>query len=243
MAEPRNSSTVILARPGKTAPEFLLVERVTGGAFSGAHVFPGGVIETIDFNAVSGSLSEPDAQLHLGTNQHALAFYSAAVRELFEETAILLAEPTLTLSNRVELRDALLESKFSWSDMLQQQRITPAFDRLSYVSFWITPKTMARRFATRFFFALAPADQDAVACGRELCGCEWMSAATALERAANKELTLHPPTLLTLGELSKHRNINALLAWSARRQSEGVACIAPESADPEVVRQAIEALA
>jgi 8-oxo-dGTP pyrophosphatase MutT (NUDIX family) len=243
MSEARNSSTVILARPGDTAPEFLLVERVSGGAFSGAHVFPGGVIEDVDFSPIEGLLSEAEAQLHLGTDEYALAFYSAAVRELFEETTILLADSTLTASARVQLRDALLGSQIDWTGMLQQHAITPAFNALNYVSFWVTPKTMPRRFATRFFFAINPADQDAVACGRELRGCEWMSAEVALERAANQEITMHPPTLLTLGELKKHRSIDALIAWSERRQSEGVVCIAPDSADPDVVQRAIEALA
>lgn len=241
--EARDSSTVILARAGAIAPEFLLVERVSGGAFGGAHVFPGGVVERNDNETCVDVLSEADAQARLGATSNALAFYSAAVRELFEETAILLSKPVPAAPLRLQLRDSLLASTLDWKGMLQQYGITPAFHALRYVSFWVTPKTMTKRFATRFFFAVSPADQEAVACGRELRACEWMTAEAALQRAANKELKLHPPTMLTLGELKKHQSIDALIAWSERRESQGVACIAPDSADPAVVRQAIKALA
>ena len=239
MTDPAPSSTVILARDTAAAPEFLMVERVGGGAFGGAHVFPGGVLEPVD-RELAGD--EAAARRRLGLANSALAYYSAALRELFEETAILLADPVPDVDARTELRDALLDGQLTWAGMLNENNLDPRLDTLRYVSFWVTPKTLPRRFSTRFFFAAMDDEQEPRACQRELVDCEWLSAERALARADSGELKLHPPTLLTLHELKKHRSLKALKAWATRREQNGVDCIEPQSADPGEVQRAVEAL-
>src|SRR3990172_6292878 len=97
---PLDSATVILLR--ETAPaglEALLVDRHTQSrAFAGAHVFPGGRVDVADkapaFSAASMRLTAEAAAARLGgalPPGDALAFWIAAIRELFEETGILLA--------------------------------------------------------------------------------------------------------------------------------------------------------
>lgn len=239
MTDPAPSATVILARDAAHAPEFLMVKRVQGGAFGGAHVFPGGVLEPADSDLVG---DEAAARQRLNLADNALAYFSAALRELFEETAILLTDPVPHADARLALRDALLDGQLTWPDLLREHGFDPRLDALRYVSFWVTPPTLSRRFSTRFFFAVSDNDQEAVACNRELLDCEWLSAAETIARADAGELKLHPPTLLTLHELKKHSSLDALNAWASRKEEGGVTCIEPASADPGEVQRAVEAL-
>ncbi|MGH8928947.1 MAG: NUDIX domain-containing protein, partial [Acidimicrobiia bacterium] len=73
---PTPAATVILAIPGLTGFEVLMVRRPPGGIFGGIWVFPGGVVDTSDRESPS-DLSDR-------------AHRRAAVRELVEETGIAL---------------------------------------------------------------------------------------------------------------------------------------------------------
>src|SRR3982751_4695975 len=95
---PIDSATVIVLRDAGPVCEVLLVQRhADSRAFGGAHVFPGGVVDAADSErgpqrasrlsptAAAARLGEP------GSTEAALAFWIAAIRELYEETGLLLA--------------------------------------------------------------------------------------------------------------------------------------------------------
>ncbi|SVC65599.1 uncharacterized protein METZ01_LOCUS318453, partial [marine metagenome] len=86
------SATIVVARKGELMPEVLLVRRRSGDAFGNSYAFPGGVIDHDESNAhaVCDGLSADEANTILEA-ANGLDYYSAAVRELFEETGILLA--------------------------------------------------------------------------------------------------------------------------------------------------------
>src|SRR5437870_1798539 len=94
-ATPQPSSTVILLRYGAGgAFSVLMLERHGSGTFPGAHVFPGGGVDAGDADAPGARL--PATQCWAGDESgdrppDALPYWVAAVRELFEETGILLA--------------------------------------------------------------------------------------------------------------------------------------------------------
>ena len=93
IAHARPSSTVVLVRDADAAPEVYLVQRHARSAFGNAHVFPGGIVDPSDADVhryCSGiDADEADRKLAVGG---ALDYYVAAIRELFEETGVLLAE-------------------------------------------------------------------------------------------------------------------------------------------------------
>src|SRR6187431_3226639 len=82
-ATPRPAATVVLLRPGPTGPEILLTQRPAAMAFAGdMFVFPGGGVDEAD----------ADARLAGGPPAADAPFAVAAIRELFEEAGVLLAE-------------------------------------------------------------------------------------------------------------------------------------------------------
>src|SRR5437870_4882437 len=96
-----DSATVILIRESTAgcSCEVLLVERhAQSRAFAGASVFPGGIVDAEDASPMLREASRLDAaDAHAGLGEDvapdaALAIWIAAVRELFEETGVLLAD-------------------------------------------------------------------------------------------------------------------------------------------------------
>ena len=86
------SASVILAREGDEGPELLMVERHKRATFGAAYAFPGGVQNEVDseISGFTSGISAEDANRRLGLEEGGLAFYSAAVRELFEEMGVAL---------------------------------------------------------------------------------------------------------------------------------------------------------
>ena len=229
IAVARPSSTVVLARESGGAPELLLMRRHHRSAFGGAHAFPGGVLEDddalVDDHCAGITVDEADALL--GVDQ-GLAYFSAAIRELFEESGVLLATPGGQGADLAAARDALNQGTLGWRSFVVDHDMQLHCDALHYFSFWITPVALPRRFSTRFFLAAMPEDQDAEHCGGELTDSCWLSAGDALAACRAGTISLHFPTLRTLEALAPHGTLEELLRWAAGRAREGVPCIFPE---------------
>jgi NUDIX domain. len=96
---PQLAATVVLLRPGRTGLEVLLTRRPASMAFApDMHVFPGGRVDAADGDPrlVARSVLSPlEAAAGLGGDlppDVAIATYVAAIREVFEETGVLLAD-------------------------------------------------------------------------------------------------------------------------------------------------------
>src|SRR5690348_11955150 len=96
----RDAATVILLRDGVDGLEVWLMTRVTGMAFAGGMaVFPGGRVDAADAELPFVDGSDARAADRFGCPpEHARAVVGAAVREVFEETGVLLTVPTADLS-------------------------------------------------------------------------------------------------------------------------------------------------
>jgi 8-oxo-dGTP pyrophosphatase MutT (NUDIX family) len=225
----RPSSTVVVARAAAGAPELLLVRRHERSAFGGAHAFPGGVLENADGRASDhcGGISARQADALLGIDQ-ALAYYSAAIRELFEESGVLLATPGRSGIDLTAVRDALNDGTLDWHSFVTDNDVRLDCGALRYFSFWITPEALPRRFSTRFFLTAMPAEQHAKHCGGELTDSCWMTAQDALAAWRDGSIMLHFPTIKTLEALARHGTLEELLEWAERRSRDGVPCIFPE---------------
>src|SRR4029077_10591728 len=153
----------------------------------------------------------------------ARALVCAAVRETFEESGVLLAGASHDdlISDSAALaadRHALLAGSASLGDVLGRRGLVLRADLLTPWARWITPEASPRRFDTWFFAAALPAGQTATAAveghadpGESESG-TWRRPAAALEAAEAGQITLLPPTAVTLRELGGHRDLAGILA-------------------------------
>lgn len=238
---PLPSATVVLLRDGDDGPEVLLVLRHARASFGASYVFPGGVHEPADRGAGPhcDGLDDATASRRLNLPAGGLRYYSAAIRELFEETGILLAcragddgAPLMLADNAFEdWRQGVHSGDVQWTDFLARFGLRLACDELHYFAYWVTPRCRPKRFTTRFFAAALPAGQHASHDGAELTDSCWLTPDAALQAARSEDLTLPPPTRATLEELRRFDSTAAVLAWAGECQAAGVNCILPAMLD------------
>jgi 8-oxo-dGTP pyrophosphatase MutT (NUDIX family) len=213
---------VVLARAGRDGVEVLLVRRPIASRFAAdAWVFPGGAVDPEDRDlARSEHLSE--AALHawarrlaLDDPADALGYLTAAVRETWEETGILLADDASPEEVRAARGELLAGAAFG--ELLDRHRLRLAFDRLAYIAHWITPTSEPRRYDARFFLAAVGDDAVCELVGEELVESRWFRPADAIEELSGDRLRLLPPTLHTLQRLSDAPSLDDL--WHAMREA------------------------
>src|ERR1700712_4979603 len=90
----RPAATVMLVRDGAAGLEVCLLRRNLRSEFvGGAYVFPGGAVDLADGHddvaALCDGLTPEQANASLGVEHGALAYWVAAIREAFEECALL----------------------------------------------------------------------------------------------------------------------------------------------------------
>nr|WP_209282635.1 NUDIX domain-containing protein [Brevundimonas alba] len=146
---PKDAATLILTRAGRFGREVLMGRRAKGHVFMAAKwVFPGGRVERSDAGVASASELQPPEAARLAREvspRRARALALAAVRETFEETGLLLAEPAPPASVAGPWRE------------FRAAGALPDLAALSYVARAITPPGRTRRFDARFFMADAAA--------------------------------------------------------------------------------------
>jgi 8-oxo-dGTP pyrophosphatase MutT (NUDIX family) len=237
-AVPRDAATVILLRQGAGAGaspgvgvEAFLLRRTAELEFApGACVFPGGSVDERDADPGIGWVGPaPEdfaAQLDVPP-ERARALVCAAIRETFEESGVLLAGDgagmvdARLVSDSAALaadRHALLTGMTTLGEVLGRRGLVLRADLLTPWARWITPEVSPRRFDTWFFAAALPAGQTATAApeghadpGESESG-TWLRPGAALEAAEAGEITLLPPTAVTLRELAPHQDVDGILA-------------------------------
>jgi len=219
---------VILLREdgaGRDPFALLLLERHGSIAFPGAHAFPGGVVDATDADAPGARL--PEAQRWAPPAEgdcppEALSYWVAAVRELFEEVGILLAEREGRLvdgplaAEVAALRARMLAGE-PFGPLLAAAGLVPATHRLFYFARRVTPAANPRRWDTRFLVAAAPRGCEVAVDGTETVSAVWLSPREALRRHEGGEILLFPPTLVTLHDLARFSSLDAVLEDARRR--------------------------
>ena len=153
-SEPRDAATLMLIDRTGPVPKVLLGRRHAGHKFMpGKFVFPGGRIEPLDREMSAVSELHPDMEKKLNERvatpspAYARAFPLAAVREVAEETGLLLGvardEPPKTPGE-------------IWAEFAKA-RVHPDLGNIHFIARAITPPRRPRRFDTRFFTADASA--------------------------------------------------------------------------------------
>lgn len=215
-AVPR-AATVLLAR-GPGSPECFVVRRAETLRFMGGfQAFPGGRVLPADAD-LAGSADAVAVQR------------VAAVRELFEETGVLLARRAdgsfPADADLAGPRRELLADSDAFATLLRRLGLTIRPDDLEYVGTLITPPFSTVRFDTAFFTAAAPPGQTPTVQVGELDAGEWLSTDAAL-RAWEQGRTLVSPPTVSLLEAIRGRPV-AELSRGARPLFDALAAGAPE---------------
>ncbi len=239
-ATARPSATVVLLRERSGALETYLVQRHGRVAFGNAWAFPGGVVDAFDarvHDACTGASA--DALNRLLDTPNALNYYSAAIRELFEETGVLLGSAKTQPAALHAARDALNDGQLAWDSFVREAGVSLDTGALHYVSYWITPAGLPKRFATRFFLARMPAEQTARHCGRELVGCRWMTTTAALEAYRDGSLPMIFPTVSTLRFLDAFTTCDEAIAAADELAAAGIVEILPKAIETDGKREIV----
>jgi len=225
----REAATVVLARDAAGGIEVLLLERHRASPMApGAFAFPGGRVEAGDggpeWEPFCRGLTVTAAAAVLADVQpaaRAIGFWVAALREAFEEAAILLAyDRDGQPADGERLRNARSRATEpgAFRRLLAAEALVLATDRMAYWAHWITPEERPVRYDTRFFVAMAPPDATAEPDGVEIVGARWLTPGEALAHHQAGAMLLPGVTREILTSVMKHGSASALLAAAASRQ-------------------------
>ena len=206
-----------------------MVRRHAQSSFGDAYAFPGGVVDPEDklVHDYCRGVSSQDADSRLGVKGEGLDYFSAAIRELFEESGVLLANTDDVAEGPDAARDALNDGSDNWADFVQRNKLELSCGALHYFSHWITPPSIPKRYSTRFFIAAMPERQVAVHCGGELTDSCWISARDVLAAGREGKVELYFPTIKTLESIARHKTFEALMEWAESCVDWGVTSMLP----------------
>ncbi|MEO0618351.1 MAG: NUDIX hydrolase [Pseudomonadota bacterium] len=191
---PRDASSLVLVDRSGAEPRLLVGRRHPDQVFMpNKVVFPGGRVDACDARVQLGDDLHPmEAQKLLldmkgrVVPSRARALALAAVRELFEETGLVLGRKAGAVQTR----------SVGWKAFLETGHV-PRIDRLIYFARAITPPRRPRRYDTRFFIGiaddLAPVSRDGDGELREL---NWLT----FEECRSCELHVMTRTILDEAE-------------------------------------------
>ena len=244
---PRTAATVMVIRPRDAGFEVFMVRRHQASKFAAdVFVYPGGTVREDDrlTEAEARALGLDPPALHaelLGRDDPfargedgGLALWVAAVRELFEEAGLLLAEDAsgapLDLSDPARaahfeaMRTEVQQGRLSLAALARREGLRLVADRLFYFSRWITPATSPRRYDTRFFLAELPSGQTAGHCQIETTDGLWITPREALARHARGDYPMVFVTAEHLKRLAEFDDPSALVAFA---RTKGLKVVRP----------------
>jgi endoribonuclease LACTB2 len=184
---PKDATSVVLLR-GPEDPHLYWVRRADTLAYMGGfHAFPGGQRDSSD--ATIPVLNAEDAE--------AAAMMACGLREMFEETGVLVARGVerLSLLKLRNMRQELLSETKSFKEILDGEGLELDAELLARGGRWVTPPFAPRRFDTWFFTCWLPEGQEPEIVIGELVSGEWIRPKEALGLWERGEVMMAPPTL------------------------------------------------
>jgi 8-oxo-dGTP pyrophosphatase MutT (NUDIX family) len=176
----------------------------------GYYAFPGGKVDLADRGhealAQTGGLSREAATRALGDPADevpALAYWLAAVREVFEETGMLLARDSddqlvaasaPDVATRLEgHRRALVRGERSFTQILLAEGWAADLAPLRYLCHFVTPPASPIRFSARFFLCPVPPGQGPRLIAEEASEGFWVDPGEAYRRFSAREWPMAEP--------------------------------------------------
>lgn len=216
---PRASASVVLWRPGEAGgTEVFWVRRSRAVPFMpGWHAFPGGGLSSADRRLpIEGSpagIGEAPAAAAMpaavtdGVELGPIlveGLLAATLRELFEETGLLLGAAAADAPTLAAARRALLAGECSFAELVERLGLRLEAGDLVYAGRWLTPPLGPLRFDNRFFLlAWRPQMGRPEVVPGELAEGEWIDAAAAHRRWLDGEVIAAPPIVHLLEVLAE----------------------------------------
>ena len=235
------AATVILMREAEESGfEIFIVKRSSRSSFGSLYVFPGGKLDPEDTErdlyAYCEGMNDEEASARLGIENDGLSFWIACIRECFEETGVLLTNPSDSLIKEYEklssLRKQLNNKEISFKDICISESLRLRTNNIVPCAHWITPAIEPKRFDTRFFLAKVNAKQLASHDGFELTESFWIKPKDALVRLKEGKMNMILPTISNIEQLAEFSS-----AFEAFSYFEGLGNNAIESILPKFVKQ------
>ena len=229
--KPKIAATVILLR--ECVPEmdskddckfevFMAQRHASNKFLGGFHVFPGGAIEDQDItkesrvrirgldNDVMNELKE--------ISENPSSLWIIAIRELFEETGILIAtiesdESLISMNNDENIakfrkyQETLQEDRINMTEILLKENLYYAARRLKYFGRLITPALSPIRFDTQFFICELPPMQSINLFDDELIDGLWASPKELIKLNRKNQIQMIMPQYIALRRLKKFKTI------------------------------------
>ena len=203
-----------------------MIRRNKGMKFLGGYyAFPGGKVDTEDGSTASvaschGIGAGEAESIFPGVDRPALAYWVTAVRELLEETGILLAcdgqgraaDATASASLIDDLRKRLMAGE-SFAELLAGQGWCCDLRTLRYLSHFITPRASPIRFSARFFLCPVPAGQAPRLFTEETSEGFWIAPGEGYRRFVANEMAMAEPAEYGLGYLAQFESLDDV--WNA----------------------------
>jgi 8-oxo-dGTP pyrophosphatase MutT (NUDIX family) len=236
---PKPAASVVLVRPAPpTAPEPLevyMIRRHRGMAFLGGYyAFPGGRVDPADgAPAMLGACHGlPAAGTVFPSDEEALAYpvpplayWVTAVRELVEETGLLLAcdgrgrpvdAARADAAAGIErIRKALVAGEASFAELLGREGWAVDARPLRYLAHFITPTGSPIRFSARFFLCPLPPGQEPRLYTEETSEAFWIAPADGYRRFKAGTMAMAEPAEYGLGYVAQFDSLDDLLAAHA----------------------------
>jgi 8-oxo-dGTP pyrophosphatase MutT (NUDIX family) len=238
---PTPAASVIIVREapaGAAEPiEVYMIRRKKAMRFLGGfYAFPGGKVDADDASAAAlgachGLDAGAAARCFPGHESPApLAFWVAAVRELLEESGVLLAcdgrgdsldAAAPELVGRVErARRALVVEKEAFPAVLAREGWRCDLRSLRYLSYFVTPRSSPIRFAARFFLCRLPAGQEPRLFTEETSEAFWIHPGAGYARFLSGEMAMAEPAEFGLAFIAQFGSVAELWSWCDDNQEK-----------------------
>lgn len=229
--EPKPAASVVLVRPsseGREPIEIYVIRRNQEMRFLGGfYAFPGGKVDAADmtgesFDLCRGLTAEEAERLLLDNDGiPSLAFWVAAVRELLEETGILMAcdgtgrpadcsNPSVA-ARAGRCRRALMAGDRSLTALFAEEGWFYHLGSLRFLSHFVTPRSSPIRFSARFFLAPVPAWQEPRLYTEETSEGFWIGPREGCRRFRSGEMAMAEPAEYALEYLAQFESYETLL--------------------------------
>ncbi|AKK02905.1 NUDIX hydrolase [Corynebacterium epidermidicanis] len=212
----RLAATVLLVRDTPLGLEVYVQERVSEmPTFPNTTVFPGGGVDERDLGDSAGiDTARWSKQLGMPP-EIAHGIVMAAVREVFEETGVLLArdrEGLMVECTRAfdQERQALESKALSFSEFLKRHEFTLAPELLRPFARWVGPEGAEVQFDAFSFVAQLPPGQSCQGDTREASSTGWFAPSVLLGGWRTGLLRLVVPTWAQLKVLSMYSSVAEL---------------------------------
>jgi 8-oxo-dGTP pyrophosphatase MutT (NUDIX family) len=222
---PRHSATAALIRDGEKGIETWMMRRAQTMRFvPGAMVFPGGKVDSSDYDsavALRDSELQAYSQQMATTPELARQVIHAAVRELFEETGVLLTQPPLTIGLETD-RQGVEAGECSLNSLLTAHETTIDIGSIRPWARWVTPPGNPIRYDTWFFVARVPPGVTPLAVSTESDAAGWVAIESVIQAFEEKQVVLVPSTQAVLQSLHSAGSVPSVFAQAPARSLEPV---------------------